>query len=142
MTRKKRKGYLGGDFRREPGSDSPDPLELVSAAEGTERITIRNDARSEARSYSAKRLDLGSGGDVEVDNRGNDRLGRSARLNEMNCAAFALRLLLRSAAVPDRVNGLDLRIERAPSCSVDWCLAVEHGDAARSRAEDDHCAEE
>jgi hypothetical protein len=142
MTRKERKGYLRSDFRRDPGADSADPLELVSAAKGTERVAVGDNARGEPGTHSAEGLDLCSGGDVEVDDRGDDWLGRGARLDEMNSAAPALPLLFRPAAMTGGVHGLDLRIERAPGRRVDGCLAMKDRGAARSRAKDDNCAEE
>lgn len=74
MTRKEGKGYLWGDFLREPGADSPHPLELLCAAERTEGIAVGDDARRERGADSTERLDLVSAREIHVDDRRGDRL--------------------------------------------------------------------
>lgn len=142
MTRKKGKGYLRGDFRSQFDADPPNPLELVNTSERTERIAVRNNSPGESGTDPAKRLDFGSCGDVEIDDARDNWLSRRARLDKVNRPALSLAFLFRLAAVPDGIDGLDLRIERASSGSVNWSLAVEDRDAPRSRAEHNNRAEE
>ncbi len=79
MTRKQRKGYLRGDFGGQPGADSADALKLISAPEWTQGIAVGHNARRECGANTAKRLDLGGAGDVEVDDRCDNGLGVNVR---------------------------------------------------------------
>ncbi|MDP9179531.1 MAG: hypothetical protein M3O61_17800 [Gemmatimonadota bacterium] len=74
MTRKEGKGYLRGDLFGEPGAYPAHPLELVGAAERTEGIAVGDDARRERGANATERLDFVSGREIEVDDRGDDRL--------------------------------------------------------------------
>jgi hypothetical protein len=97
MTRKKRKGYLRGDFGRQPGADSADSLKLISASKWTQGIPVSHNARRERGANAAKRLDFSRAGDVKVDDRGDDRLGVNVRDGR---SGHAIRSLVNRAARP------------------------------------------
>jgi hypothetical protein len=124
MTRKEGKGYLWSDSGRQAAADSTDALELVHTAEGTERIAIGNNARGKGRAYSAQRLDLRGRSDIDVDDRGRRRRICCLRRNEMDCPALLTsslslcRSVCRSLA--DRVDSLDLGIQRSLRCGIHW----------------------
>jgi hypothetical protein len=139
MTREEGKSYLRRDPGRETSADAPNPLQLIGAAEWTEGVAVGDDARGEGRADSPQRLDLPGGGDIEVDDRGNDGPGRQSPHSTVGLADRAFTLLLSLPfslpVVTHRVHGLDLCIECAPSGGVDRSLAVKHGDAPGSCAE-------
>ena len=144
MTRKEGKGYLGSDFGRQAAADSTDALELVHAAEWTERIAISDNARGKRGADSAQRLDLYGGGDVDVDDSGRRRRIRCLWRNEMDCTAFlasSLSFCFSVARAPtDRIHSLDLGIQRSLRCGIHGRLAVEDRDAPRASAEKDYAA--
>lgn len=145
MTRKKRKGYLRGDFDGQPGADSADALKLISASEWAERITVGDNARRERGANAAKRLDFCGAGYVKVDDRGDDRLGVSVRGGRsergarglVNRAARLLPTLSLSFrfTASGRIDGLNLRLQGAPRGGVNGRRTAQHRRAPCGRTE-------
>lgn len=152
MTRKEGKGYLRSDFLCEPGTDSPHSLELLGAPERPEGIAIGDDARRERWADSTERLDLVSRREIQVDDRGDDRLlgnGRSGLYRRRRfrrpgspTPSFFPALFLARDPLAGGVDGFYLRVERAAGGSVRWCVAMEDCSAAGAGTEHDDGAEE
>jgi len=69
MTRKEGKGYLTGDFFRQPLADTPNTLELIRAAERAKRVAVGHNASCQCRADTTESLDFGCRCNVDVDYR-------------------------------------------------------------------------
>jgi hypothetical protein len=153
MTRKEGKGYLRSDFLGQAGPNSTHPLELVRAAERTERITVGDDTRGQGRSNPSECLDFSCRGDVYINDCWDDRLVRDCRrggssgccrLRRIDPSAFAFfsAFLLAREVLACRVDGGYLGVESASRGGVRRSVAAKDRCAACARTQDDNGAEE